>query len=138
MSELRTKRNDGDVSSFLGAIEKEEQRNDILKICGWIEAAIGGKPAMWGDSIVGFGTYHYRYATGREGDWFRIGVSPRKQAISLYLMAGFEEHEELLQRLGKFKMGKCCLYIKRLSDIDEAALVELIQLSAKAKICSEV
>ena len=89
----------------------------------------GEKPKMWGPSIVGFGSYHYVYASGREGDWPLTGFSPRKQALTLYIMAGFGHYDELMSRLGKHKTGKSCLYVKRLSDIDESVLRELIAAS---------
>jgi hypothetical protein len=89
----------------------------------------GEEARMWGDSIVGFGSYHYKYASGREGDWFLTGFSPRKQAITLYIMAGFEQYDGLLNKLGKYTTGKACLYIKKLEDIDTNTLVELVKQS---------
>ena len=89
----------------------------------------GEEPKMWGTSIVGFGNFHYRYDSGREGDWFLAGFSPRKQSLTLYIMSGFSEYEELMQQLGKYKTGKSCLYVKRLGDIDEGILKELISQS---------
>ncbi|NLD71450.1 MAG: DUF1801 domain-containing protein [Chloroflexi bacterium] len=86
---------------------------------------------MWGDSIVGFGTYHYRYASGREGDWPLTGLAARKQAITLYITSGFEQYEELLVRLGKVKTGVSCLYIQRLSDVDPDALRALVRRSVE-------
>jgi hypothetical protein len=84
---------------------------------------------MWGSSIVGFGSYHYRYESGREGDWFRTGFSPRKQNLTLYIMDGFEKYAALLERLGKFKTGKSCLYVRRLDDVDRKVLAKLIDKS---------
>jgi hypothetical protein len=84
---------------------------------------------MWGDSIIGFGSYHYEYASGREGDWFLTGFSPRKQNLTLYLMSGFEEYDNLLKNLGKFKTGKSCLYIKKIEDVDLQTLTELVKQS---------
>ena len=89
----------------------------------------GEEPAMWGDSMVGFGRYHYVYETGNEGDWFLAGFAPRSRSLTLYLMAGFDEFDELLDRLGKHKTGKSCLYINTLADIDEAVLREMIRRS---------
>jgi len=86
---------------------------------------------MWGESIVGFGSYHYKYASGREGDWPLVGFSPRKQNLTLYIMSGFEKYEELLEKLGKFKTGKSCLYINKLKDVDIHTLRELILESVK-------
>jgi hypothetical protein len=93
--------------------------------------ATGKKPKMWGPSIVGFDQYHYKYESGREGDMCRIGFSPRKQNLTVYIVDGFEKYENLMSKLGKHKIGKSCLYIKRLSDVDENILNELIKLSVK-------
>jgi hypothetical protein len=89
----------------------------------------GAEPRLWGAVMVGFGSYHYRYESGREGDWFVTGFSPRKGNLTLYIMAGFDRYPELLERLGKFKTGKSCLYVKKLADVDEQVLVELIAAS---------
>ena len=127
MAELKTKLTDASVTEYLNAIEKEQVRQDCFVILELMQDAAKAKPRMWGDSIVGFGTYHYVYASGREGDWPIIGFSPRKQNITLYIMAGFEQYQELLARLGKHTTAKSCLYIKRLSDIDLPTLKKLIQ-----------
>ncbi|MBD5782029.1 DUF1801 domain-containing protein [Pelagicoccus sp. NFK12] len=137
MSSLKTQKNAQSVSAFLNAIVDPQKRKDTKTICQWMKTASREKPAMWGDAIIGYGSYHYRYASGREGDWFRIGVSPRKQYLSVYLLAGFENQQDLLAKLGKHKTGSCCLNIKRLSDVDETVLQELINRAAQAKICSE-
>ncbi|MDQ8186759.1 DUF1801 domain-containing protein [Pelagicoccus sp. SDUM812002] len=137
MAELKTQKNTKSVTAFLNSIEDPQKRKDAKTLCRWMKIASKQKPAMWGDSIIGFGSYHYRYASGREGDWFRIGISPRKQYLSLYIHAGFDAHQGLLQKLGKYKPGSCCLNIKRLADIDETVLQELIARTAKAPICSE-
>ncbi|MDQ8196784.1 DUF1801 domain-containing protein [Pelagicoccus enzymogenes] len=137
MSSLKTQKNAQSVSAFLNAIEDPQKRKDTKAICQWMKTASRENPAMWGDAIIGYGSYHYRYASGREGDWFRIGVSPRKQYLSVYLLAGFENQQDLLAKLGKHKTGSCCLNIKRLSDVDETVLQELINRAAQAKICSE-
>lgn len=89
----------------------------------------GDEPAMWGDSIVGFGSYTYKYASGRQGDWFLTGFSPRKQSLTLYIMSGFDEYESLLSKLGRYSTGKSCLYIKKLEDVDQEVLRELVQKS---------
>ena len=126
MAELKTKLNDSDVEEFLNAVEDEQKRADSFELLK-IMQEISGKPAkMWGTNIVGFGTYHYVYASGREGDWMLSGFSPRKSSISVYLMAGFEQLSDELASLGKHKVGKGCLYIKRLSDIDEKHLRKMI------------
>lgn len=129
MAELKTKLTDASVSDYLNAIENEQVRQDCFVILEIMQDATKAKPQMWGDSIVGFGTYHYFYASGREGDWPLTGFAPRKKNITLYIMAGFEQYEELLSRLGKFSRSKSCLYIKRLSDINMPLLKELIQAS---------
>ena len=126
MAELKTKLNDSSVEEFLNAVEDEQKRADSFELLK-IMQEISGKPAkMWGANIVGFGTYHYVYASGREGDWMLSGFSPRKSSISVYLMAGFEQLSDELASLGKHKVGKGCLYIKRLSDIDEKHLRKMI------------
>src|SRR4030042_4630809 len=134
MAELKTKLTDASVTDYLNAIENEQVRQDCFVILEIMQEATKAKPQMWGDSIVGFGTYHYVYASGREGDWPLTGFAPRKKNITLYIMAGFEQYEELLSRLGKFSRGKACLYIKRLSDIDIPILKELVQASVDRMI----
>jgi hypothetical protein len=129
MAELKTKPTDASVADYINAIENDQVRQDCWVIVEIMQEATKAKPQMWGESIVGFGTYHYVYASGREGDWPLIGFSPRKQNITIYLMPGFEQYEELLGKLGKHTRSKACLYIKRLSDIHLPILVELIQAS---------
>lgn len=131
MAELKTQINDGDVKAFLAAVPDEQKRQDCFEILALMQDVTGAEPKMWGDSIVGFGSYHYRYASGREGDWFLTGFSPRKQNLTLYIMAGFDEYDTLMAKLGKYKTGKSCLYIKRLSDIDNEVLRELVRQSAE-------
>jgi hypothetical protein len=129
MAELKTKPTDASVSDYLNAIENEQVRQDCWAIIDLMQEATKAKAEMWGSSIVGFGRYHYVYASGREGDWMVISFSPRKQNITLYIMGGFENYEKLLTSLGKFSPGKGCIYIKRLSDINLPTLKELIQES---------
>jgi hypothetical protein len=129
MAELKTKPNDASVEEFLNSVENEKKREDSFAILKLMEEITGAPPKMWGDSIIGFGSYHYRYASGREADWFLVGFSPRVQNLTLYIMSGFEEYDRLLEKLGKHKTGKSCLYIKKLEDVDTATLRELIQLS---------
>jgi len=129
MAELKTKVTDKSVKDFLDSVTDERKRQDSYQILKLMERVTGSQPKMWGDSIVGFGTYHYRYASGREGDWLLTGFSPRKQNLTLYIMAGFDEYEGLLNRLGKYKTGKSCLYINRLADVDLSVLEELIRRS---------
>ena len=131
MSDLKTKRNDQDVVAFLNGIENEKKRQDSFVILNLMQEATGEDPKMWGESIVGFGSYHYKYKSGREGDWFLAGFSPRKQSLTLYLMAGFTEYDALLSKLGKFKTGKACLYIKKIEDVDMSTLKELVKQSAE-------
>ncbi len=126
MAELKTKENDQSVDTFLSTIEDAQKQADCRTLVAIMREATGAEPRMWGDSIVGFGHYHYKYASGREGDWFLVGFSPRKQNLTLYIMAGFDNYEALLGKLGKHSTGKSCLYVKRLADIDMPALKQLV------------
>ncbi|EDY82480.1 conserved domain protein [Verrucomicrobiia bacterium DG1235] len=126
------------VSVFLNSIENEERRRDAKTLNKWMKELTDLKPSVWGDSIVGFGVYHYRYKSGREGEHFRIGFSPRAQGMSIYLMSDFEGEAALMKKVGKHKMGRCCMTFKRLEDLDTDVLREIIAKSAKGKICSEV
>ena len=119
------------VTAFINAIEDKQKRSDCKKDAAMMRAATGSRAKMWGASIVGFGRYHYKYASGREGDFMITGFSPRAQSLTLYIMPGFTEFEPLMKKLGKFKTGKSCLYIKRLSDVDEGVLQRLIAGSVK-------
>jgi hypothetical protein len=129
MAELKTKPNAQIVTDFLQTIPDEGKKKDSIAILELMREVTGQEPKMWGDSIIGFGTYHYKYSSGREGDWFVTGFSPRKQNLTLYIMSGFDEYEALLRKLGKHKTGKACLYINRLADVDLAIMKELIQKS---------
>jgi len=131
MAELKTRRNDDDVEAFLANIENESRRDDALAVLEIMQRVTGEAPEMWGGSIVGFGSYHYKYASGREGDWFTAGFSPRKQALTLYIMSGTSKHDELFAKLGKYTTGKSCLYIKKLEDIDLDVLEKLIEASVE-------
>jgi hypothetical protein len=131
MAEIKTKENDASVEDFLNNIADEKVRADCLKIADLMSKATNAEPRMWGDSIVGFGKQTAKYSTGREVDWLKIGFSPRKQNLTLYLTMGGGWNEELLSKLGKHKTGMGCLYIKRLSDVDENVLEKLIQGSVK-------
>ncbi len=126
MAELKTKLNDASVEAFLNSVADERKRGDAFTILAMMQEISSEEPRMWGDAIVGFGSYHYKYASGREGDWFVIGFSPRKQNLTLYFMSGLEHQGELLQKLGKHSTGKGCLYIKRLDDVDLPTLKQMI------------
>lgn len=129
MADVKTQQNASGVTAFLNSLEDPRQRADARRLSAMMRAATGSRPKMWGDSIVGFGSYHYKYASGREGDWPLVAYSPRKQNLSIYIMPGFDRYDALLERLGKFKTGKSCLYVKRLADVDEAVLDRLIRES---------
>ena len=131
MAELKTRVNDASVAEFLQGVDDQQKRADCLEIVDLMRDITGEEPKMWGDSIVGFGTYRYRYASGREGDWMQVGFSPRKQSLTLYIMSGFSRYDELMDRLGTYKTGKSCLYVKRLSDVDHDVLRELITQSVE-------
>jgi hypothetical protein len=131
MAELKTQPNDGDVEAFLAGIPNERRRNECRTVVELMREVTGEAPVMWGDSIVGFGTYHYVYDSGREGDWFLTGVSPRKQSLTIYIMAGFGGHEALLERLGPHRRGSSCLYISRLDRVDLEALRALVARSVE-------
>jgi hypothetical protein len=132
MAEMKTKQTEASVSAFLDAVENEQRRADCRVVADLMRAVTGEAPKMWGPGIVGFGSYHYKYASGREGDWFVTGFSPRKQDLTLYIMAGFDRYDELMAKLGKYKTGKSCLYLKRLSDVDLGVLRELVTASVEA------
>jgi hypothetical protein len=129
MAEMKTKPTKMSVANFLASVEDETRRKDAKALDRVFREITGAKPTMWGPSIVGYGTYRYKYASGREGDWPRAGFSPRKSSLVLYIMPGFARYDALLKKLGKHKTGKSCLYINRLSDVDEGVLRELIERS---------
>ena len=131
MAELKTKKNENSVDDFLRSVEDEGKRDTCLAVSQLMAEVTGAEPKMWGDSIVGFGEYRYKYASGREGEWFLTGFSPRKRKVTLYIMSGFEDYDALLSDLGKYKTGKSCLYINNLDDIDKNVLKELIESSVK-------
>ena len=131
MAELKTKPSAASVEVFLDGIADGAKRRDSYAILAMMQEVTGVEAKMWGDSIVGFGSYHYKYASGREADWMLVGFSPRKQNLTLYIMSGFEQYDQLLQRLGKHSTAKSCLYIKRLADVDLTVLRELVKLSVE-------
>jgi hypothetical protein len=129
MSELKTQKTRASVAAYLAAIENPERRKDCKTLATMMKAATGARPAIWGTSIVGFGDYKYRYASGREGDWFLVGFASRKSDLTLYLMAIDAEMVALLKDLGPHKRGGGCLYVKRLSDLRMPVLKRLIAKS---------
>ena len=126
---MKTVKNNKPVLDFLNCVEHEKRREDGLKILDLMAEVTGEEPAMWGDSIVGFGNYTYEYKSGRTGEWMYVGFSPRKQNLTLYIMDGFDSYDTLLSQLGKHKTGKSCLYINKLEDVDLDVLKELVQKS---------
>ena len=120
------------VAQFLNSIEDDHRRKDCKAIAKIMKEATGYPAKMWGDAIIGFGQYHYKYASGREGDWFLAGFSPRKNNLALYIIAGLTKFEDLVAQLGKFKTGKSCLYINSLDDIDTEILKELVRRSVQS------
>ena len=131
MSELKTKPNKQSVKKFLEKVTDKDKREDCYTVLKLMKKVTKEEPKMWGNSIVGFGSYHYKYESGREGDWFVTGFSPRKQNLTIYIMIGFEQYPDLMKKLGKHKTGISCLYINRLEDINLSVLKELITKSVK-------
>ena len=131
MSDLKTKQTSKSVADFIDAIDNDTKRDDSRILLKLMEEVVGEKPKMWGDTIVGFGTYRYVYESGRKGDWMLAGFSPRKQNLTIYMMGGFQNQEKLLAKIGKAKTSVGCLYVKKLADIDVEVLKEMIQLSVE-------
>jgi hypothetical protein len=131
MAEQKTKPTRGSVEKFLASIPDERRRKDALTVCKLMRKLTGQRPKMWGASMVGFGEYHYRYPSGHEGDSFQLGFSPRKQALTLYVMPGLTGLEKQLARLGKHKMGKGCLYVGDLAQIDLGVLEKILASSLR-------
>ena len=131
MAELKTKQHDADVIEFINTFaDSEQKRQDSMAILALMQEFTGFEPKMWGATMIGFGSYHYKSDRSKqEGDWPLVGFSPRKAAISLYVYSGMPEHEYLLKDLGKFKMGKACIYVKKLSDINQEVLKELMRVT---------
>ena len=134
MAELKTKPNDQDVEAFLNGVEDEKKREACFTVMEIMEKATGEMGRMWGDSIVGFGTYRYKYASGRQAEWMLTGFSPRKRNLTLYIMSGFDAYDDLLGDLGKYKTGKSCLYINKLDDVDVEVLTDLVEQSVQHMI----
>jgi hypothetical protein len=132
MAKTKTTETTASVKEFINSVTNTEQkRHDSYKLLKIMQDATGFEPKMWGPSIIGFGSYHYKYESGHEGDSAMVGFSPRKVAFSLYAFTGLDEHEHLLQNLGKFKVAKACIYFTKLSDINQAELKKLIKATIK-------
>jgi hypothetical protein len=130
MAEIKTKKTTASVENFLSAIDDEKRRDDCYAVLNLMQSITKSEPAMWGPSIVGFGTWHYVYASGQEGDWPLAAFSPRKQNLTIYMMAGFEKYTDLMRELGSnYKTSKACLYVKRLDDLHLPTLKKLIKIS---------
>lgn len=127
MAENKTQATGLDPAAFLATVAPERRRQDGERLLGFFQEVTGFKPVMWGPSIIGYGRYHYVYDSGREGDFLATGFSPRKAALSIYIMPGYQDYSEILNRLGKHKLGKSCLYVNRLEDIDMDVLAELVR-----------
>jgi hypothetical protein len=136
MAEIKTQPTDADVEVFLNTIADAQKRQDCFTLVELMRQATKAEPILWGSNIIGFGHQHYRYASGREGDWFVVGFSPRKQNLTLYLSGGLAPLDALLKTLGKHSAGKGCLYIKRLSDIDLATLTEMLKQTVESSATS--
>lgn len=131
MAELKTKETEESVSGFIEKISDEARKKDCKLVLRLMKEATKAKPKMWGDSIVGFGRYKYKYASGREGEWFVTGFSPRKNDLTLYIFPGLDAYDDLMKQLGKHKASKSCLHIKKLSDVDINVLKQIINESVK-------
>ncbi len=131
MAELKTKETDASVEAFLDTVADEKRKADTRVVMEMLERVTGCPPRIWGTSIIGFDRYDYTYPTGNSGTWFVTGVSPRKQALTVYIMQGFSAYEDLMAKLGKYKTGKSCLYIKKLEDVDMKVLEKLARESMK-------
>jgi len=131
MAELKTKPTAQSVERFLNGISDAGRREDCFTVAQIMQEITGCEPKMWGTSIVGFGSRHYKYDSGREGDWMLTGFSPRKQNLTLYITGGVEKYDDLMEKLGKHTVGGSCLYIKRLADVDLPTLKKLIRNSVK-------
>jgi len=129
MAQNKTQPTQLKVSDFISGIEDKIKRDDCRELMKLMSKITGNRAKMWGAAIVGYGKYHYKYESGREGDFFLTGFSPRKQALSIYIVSGFSINPELMEKLGKYKTGKSCLYVKKLDDVDRSALAQLVKES---------
>lgn len=131
MAENKTQETDLSVQAFLETVENDQKREDCFTLMKLMEEVTGDPARMWGTSIVGFGKYHYKYDSGRQGDFMLVGFSPRKANLTLYIVAGFDEYEPLLNKLGKFTTGKSCLYVKSLKGVDMGTLRTMVERSVQ-------
>ena len=131
MAELKTQKNDGDVTAFIESVEDETKRSDCHELVTMMERLTGDPASMWGKSIVGFGNYSYKTSDGKSHSWFKVGFSPRKQNLTLYIMTGFDKYDGYLTRIGKHSLGKSCFYVKKLDDIDRDVLEEMVAESIR-------
>jgi hypothetical protein len=138
MAELKTKATNESVTGFLNKVSDKGRRDDCFAVLEIMKDVTGEEPKMWGPSIVGFGRYHYKYESGREGEWMITGFSPRKTDLTLYITPGVDAFPDLMKRLGKFKTGKSCLYIKKLEDVDRGVLRQLVKQSVKKMAGSRI
>jgi hypothetical protein len=132
-AKLKTEKTEASVKGFLETLKDSQKKSDSLIVLDMMQKAMGEKPKMWGTSIIGFGSVYLKYASGRELDWFKMGFSPRKQSLTLYIINSSQEQKELLKKLGKHSTGKGCLYINKLADVDTGVLEKIIQQSAERK-----
>lgn len=130
-SDLKTRKSKRSVTAFVNSIKDPVRRKECRTVLSIMRKATASRPAMWGPTIVGFGTYHYKYASGREGDWFLAGFSPRKSNLTLYIMAGLRHYRPLLKKLGRHSIGSSCLYLRSLEDADLKVLERLIRQSVR-------
>lgn len=130
-AENKTKPTDVSVNYYLASLQPDQRRDDALAVSAMMRRVTGELPKMWGESIIGFGQAHYKYDSGREGDWFLVGFAPRKTNLTLYIMPGFKEYGPLMKKLGKHKTGKSCLYLNKLADVDMPTLEKLVAKSAE-------
>ena len=132
MTAIKTQKNDVDVLTFLESVNDEIKRKDAMTLLAMMKKITRQEPKMWGSSIVGFGSFHYKSERSKqEGDWFMTGFSPRKQNLTVYIIPGFAKYETLMKKLGKFKTSVSCLYINKLADVDSKILIELITVAYK-------
>jgi len=125
-SQNKTVETDASVEEFINGVDNEQKRKDSWDLLALMESITGSKAKMWGSSLIGFGQYHYKYESGREGDFFITGFSPRKTALTVYVMPGFDGYKKQLEKLGPYKTGKSCLYLKNLEVVDRKVLEEII------------